>query len=63
MDRTRDDAGLPEGKDALEAGITSLKEQTRRLKAERDILRGHGRDGKEDPGADSKNLTNMEKTP
>lgn len=40
MDRTRDDAGLPEGKDALEAEMASLKEQIRRLKAERDILDG-----------------------
>ena len=62
MDKRRGGADLPDGKDALESEVESLKEQIHRLQMERDILKGTVEIVKKDPGADPGNLTNMEKT-
>ncbi|MGV8083489.1 MAG: IS3 family transposase [Coriobacteriia bacterium] len=62
MDKTNSDDGLPDDKEALESEVECLKKQIRRLKMERDILEGTVEIVKKDPGADPKNLTNVEKT-
>lgn len=56
------DKPLPDDRDALLSEIETLKLEIKRLKLERDILEGTAEIIKKDPGVDTKNLTNKEKT-